>query len=129
MSRKKKEELAERIILMRGEAECNHLYDDDMDEFFRNEGKWYALIGRYRKAYALKEIKTLSMRVIEIIELGDKKKQQSCSGKFSDRIEKLQKVPVKYIISYKNQYKYVWDVWVVAIAFYNSVTIPLELAY
>ena len=49
--------------------------------------------------------------------------------KFIDKIDGLHGIDEKYIISFKNKYKYIWDVFIVCIAFYNSVTIPLEMSY
>ena len=38
-------------------------------------------------------------------------------------------IPEKYIISYKNQTKINWDIFILLLAFQNSLLIPVEMAF
>lgn len=37
--------------------------------------------------------------------------------------------PRSYIISYNNQYKFWWDVFIIFLACYNAIALPLMIAF
>ena len=56
-------------------------------------------------------------------------KRSKVIKKYWNKFKKNIKVPEKYIISYKNNYKERWDIFVLLLALQNSFIIPLDLAF